>query len=254
MARLNRKNGAVGLIAISIVSHAHGAMVARLVSACLDLRDVSQVIVTKNTPEILKLPVDRRLLVIENSEPKGFGRNHNMAFARCDQPYFCLLNPDIELRSNLFSDLLKSLQQHRAAVVTPIVRDGDGNIEDSIRRFPTVFSLLSKACGGPDGRYAFTHADPAFYPDWFGGMFMLFRSEDFRRLQGFDEKFFLYYEDVDICVRAWKAGMKVLACPSVSVIHNAQRASRRDFRHMKWHAASMLRYFWKHAGRLPKVS
>lgn len=83
---------------------------------------------------------------------------------------------------------------------------------------------------------------------------MLFRSEDFRRLQGFDEKFFLYYEDVDICARAWKSGMKVLACPSVSVIHDAQRASRRNLQHMKWHAASMMRYFWKHAGRLPPVS
>ena len=61
-------------------------------------------------------------------------------------------------------------------------------------------------------------------------------------------------EDVDICVRAWKAGMKVVACPAVSVVHDARRESHRTFRFRYWHIASRARYFYKHWGRLPSVS
>lgn len=84
-------------------------------------------------------------------------------------------------------------------------------------------------------------------------MFMLFRSQDFERLGGFDERYFLYYEDVDICVRAGQQGMRVVACPKVSVVHDARRDSRRSFKHLRWHLASMVRFFWRHWGRLPRV-
>jgi hypothetical protein len=82
-------------------------------------------------------------------------------------------------------------------------------------------------------------------------MFVLFRSADFARLGGFDERFFLYYEDVDICARAWKEGMRVATCPGVSAIHDAQRANRRDWRHMRWQLASMMRYLVRYTGQLP---
>ena len=98
-----------------------------------------------------------------------------------------------------------------------------------------------------------TSGQASFHPEWVAGMFMLFRSQDFARLGGFDEAFFLYYEDVDICVRAWKQGMKIVACPQVSVVHDARRDSHRSARHIRWHLASMVRYFFKHWGRLPHV-
>jgi N-acetylglucosaminyl-diphospho-decaprenol L-rhamnosyltransferase len=85
------------------------------------------------------------------------------------------------------------------------------------------------------------------------GMFLLFRAEAFRDVGGFDAKFHLYYEDVDICARLWKSGWKVMCDPGVTVVHEAQRASRHNFRYMRWHAASMARYFGKHLGRLPLV-
>lgn len=242
------------MIFVSIISHGHGSMVVQLTKRLLQFEEIAHVNVTLNIPESIPLPKSERVTVTENIVPQGFGTNHNVAFSRSNQPYFCLLNPDIELSSNPFPALLGAIRQHQAAIAAPMVLDVHGNIEDSIRRFPTFFSLLSKACGCADGRYEFACSDPAFSPEWVAGMFMLFRSDDFRRLRGFDGKFFLYYEDVDICARAWKAGMKVLACPSVSAIHDAQRASRRNPQHMKWHAASMMRYFWKHAGRLPAVN
>jgi len=78
--------------------------------------------------------------------------------------------------------------------------------------------------------------------DWVAGMFMLFRGDAFRAVGGFDEHFFLYYEDVDICRRLGLFGLATLYVPGVTVIHDAQRESRRNLRLMRIHAASAARY------------
>lgn len=242
------------VISVSIVSHAHGAMVIRLVSSLLTCPEVVQIIVTRNVPEVLALPADSRILVIDNSSPRGFGVNHNAAFQHCRQPFFCPLNPDIELIANPFPQLLALFESDESVALTaPMVRSLDGAQEDSVRHFPTVTSLLRKALSGADGRYSVSPGQASFSPEWVAGMFMLFSSRNFVRLGGFDERFFLYYEDVDICVRAWNAGMRVLVCPSVFVIHDARRDSHRSLRHLRWHLTSMARYFFRHWGRLPRL-
>jgi len=241
------------MIAVSIVSHGHGEMVGRLVRQLLAFPEVAQIILTLNVPESVALPDDARVTVIGNAAPKGFGANHNAAFAGCAQMFFCPLNPDIEFDRNPFPVLSAALGDKRVALVAPVVRSPDGKIEDSMRRFPTPGSLLMKALGGSDGRYVVREGQPEFAPEWVAGMFMLFRSRDFQDLGGFDERFFLYYEDVDICVRAWQKGMRILACPKVSVIHDARRDSRRSLRHLRWHLGSMARFLWKHRGQLPKI-
>lgn len=242
-----------GMIAVSIISHGHGDMVLRLVKSLLSFREVSRILVTLNIPEILSFPQNERIMLIQNASPKGFGANHNAAFEHCQQQFFCPMNPDIELVSNPFSKLTSAIDQSGAALVAPLVIAPDGRVEDSVRHFPTVHSLARKVFGGADGRYPLVAGQANFHPEWVAGMFMLFRGADFKRLGGFDERFFLYYEDVDICVRAWKLGMKITACPQVSVVHDARRDSHRSVRHLRWHLVSMARYFLKHRWRLPRV-
>ncbi len=227
-------------------------MVERLVESLLECDEVTQIIVTRNVPEVLLLPACDRITLLDNTLPKGFGENHNAAFERIKQPFFCPLNPDISLIDNPFRPLLAELRNTGGGIAAPLVLAPDGVVEDSVRRFPTVASLLHKIGGGQGGRYNPKLNDPIFCPDWVAGMFMLFRSEDYEKLGGFDPKFFLYYEDVDICARARKAGMGLIVCPSVAVIHDARRDSHRSLRHLRWHLASMGRYFLKHWGRLPR--
>lgn len=242
------------MIAVSVVSHGHGGMVSRLVAQLAACPEVAQIIVTLNIPETLPaLSSNKVEMVANDGPPRGFGANHNAAFDRCRQPYFCPVNPDIELLGNPFPALLASLVEHDADLAAPLVISPSGQIEDYARRFPTVSRLLGKLFGGDGGCYAIRPADAVFYPEWLAGMFMLFRSKSFAELGGFDEGFFLYYEDVDLCVRAWKAGMRLLTRPDVSVIHDARRESRRKLKYLRWHLASMLRYFSKHLGRLPVV-
>ena len=229
-------------------------MVSNLVGTLLGFPEIARIVVTLNIPELMALPAHSRVQVVENAFPKGFAANHNAAFRQCAEPYFCPLNPDIEFDQNPFPVLLEALCRSGAAVIAPLVKSPQGEIEDSIRRFPTPSSLLRKALGRNDGRYVVQEGQPAFFPEWVGGMFMLFKSRDFGALKGFDEAYYLYYEDVDICLRAWRQGMSVLAFPQVSVIHDARRASRAGLRHLRWHLTSLGRFLWKYWGRLPKVT
>lgn len=229
-------------------------MIVNLASALLALPEVSRILVTLNIPEEVVLPVDARLEIILNSTPQGFGANHNRAFYRSNTSYFCPLNPDVQLNENPFPTLLIALDSGLAGLSAPLVIGTDGGIEDSIRHFPTITGLVKKTAGIDDGSYAITAGQADFHPEWVGGMCMLFRRDVYKKLNGFDEGFFLYYEDVDICIRTWQAGFQVIACPSTTIIHNARRDSHRNIRHLLWHLSSMVRYFWKHFGRLPNVS
>ena len=240
-------------VTISVVSHGHGQMVVQLLEQLLTFKEVAQILLTCNIPEVLDIPSDIRIVLINNISPRGFAANHNAAFALCENSYFCPLNPDIEFIANPFRPLLDALHSYRAALVAPLIVSEDGRVEDSLRRFPTLASLWKKFFWGNDGRYILNSEHCAFSPDWAAGMFLLFRARDFELLGGFDREFFLYYEDVDICARAWNAGMKIVACPFVIVIHKARRESHKNFQFLRWHLKSMARYFWKNWGRLPKV-
>lgn len=233
------------MIEVSIVSHAHAEIVDRVISHVLQLPDVCRVILTQNIPEATNFRGHPNVHIIENSSPKGFGANHNWAFRQVQTPYFCVLNPDIVFKKNPFPELLKCQLETQASIVAPMILNPQGTIEDSIRHFPTVLGLTKKLLGFSDGRYPFFPGQRPFFPDWVAGMFMLFPSCDFARLGGFDEQYFLYYEDVDICKRARRAGMQIAACPSATAIHDARRSSHSSFRYLRWHLASMMRYLYQ---------
>jgi hypothetical protein len=233
-------------ISVSVVSHGQGGLVANLLT---DLHERStadiEVLLTVNIPEVLpfapgsfRFPVQ----VVENDVPKGFGANHNAAFRRSAHDVFCVLNPDIRLPADPFPELLKRLADGRTGVVAPLARSPEGGIEDSARPFPTPIYILRKALfGPPPSDYRAGDADLA--PDWVGGMFMVFPRDAFAAVRGFDERYHLYYEDVDLCARLRLAGREIVFCPSVEVLHDARRQSRHSLRYLGWHVASMLRFF-----------
>lgn len=242
------------MVAVSIVSHAHGAMVARLVSQLLEFPEISKIIVTKNIAEMLILPASAIIHIIENKSPKGFGENHNFAFTKISEKYFCPLNPDIKFISNPFPGLIEDIKLNNVQLVAPLVLNEDGDVEDSVRYFPTPSSIIKKLVFKNQGHYRFSQNENIFSPEWVAGMFMFFRSSSYKKLNGFDEKYFLYYEDVDICIRLWRNGMVLIVDPSICVIHDARRASRTNLLHMKIHLKSMLLYFFRYFRRLPLLT
>lgn len=243
-------------VRLSMVSHGQAHLANRFLQDLRGVTEVAELVAVQNLPDTpLVVPAGLGMNHWTNDTPLGFAANHNRAYVGCQQPYFCVANPDIRLSSNPFPGLLEAMKDPRVGLVAPLVLSPQGVPEDNARRFPTPWNLGLKLLGLDDGRH---HLHPVTHPapepvQWVAGMFLLFRSEAFQDVGGFDAKFHLYYEDVDICARLWKAGWKVVCDPGVTVIHEAQRASRHNPRYMRWHAASMARYFFKHLGRLPTV-
>lgn len=245
------------LITVSVVSHGQSELVGKLLEDLARCPSVSEIILTQNIPEreiVCPTSLLSSVRVIRNDQPLGFAANHNQAFKLCGNPMFAVINPDIRFKGDPFPLLMDTIAESDAGITAPAVRDTHGALEDSVRRFPSFSGLVSKALGLSTGLICFDDGYEECCPDWVAGMFMLFRRDAYADLAGFDEGFFLYYEDVDICVRAWRAGMKIVVCPSVSVVHDARRDSHRSMRHMRWHLTSMARYFAKHWGRLPRVN
>lgn len=242
-------------VTISIVSHGHAAMLPLLLADIAACPEVARVILTLNIPEQdFAISQSEQLLIISNVKPKGFGANHNAAFFQHTRtPYFVVLNPDIRIPDNVFPSLIQCLEKEDVALVAPRVLSPLGLVEDSARRFPSPVGLALKALGLDDGHLEYRGKEPCITVPWVAGMFMMLRSIDFKATHGFDEGYFMYYEDVDLCTRLWSARRGVHLQHFVSVVHDARRASRHDLRHMTWHLVSMVRYFAKHFSRLPKV-
>jgi hypothetical protein len=233
-------------ISVSIIVHRQADLAFKLLEDLNQLGQIDlEILLTVNVPETIafsdrdfKFPVS----FIWNRNPQGFGANHNQAFKRMQGHYFCIANPDIRLLTNPFLALIQVLSNQRTAACAPIIKNERGHQEDSIRRFPTPASILAKSLGlWPRIEYP-CQTEP-FYCDWAAGMFLMFKPRVFSAIDGFDERYHLYYEDVDICARLKIAGYHIMACPSVSVIHNARRESHRNLNYMKWHLQSMLRFF-----------
>lgn len=234
-------------ISISVVSHAQIGLINNLLRDIEEhCRDSSlELILTLNLNEALPPCLDSfsyPIKVVRNATPKGFAANHNQAFTHAMGRYFCVMNPDIRLNNNPFHRLLACLKDQSVGVVAPLVLGASGEIEDSARRFPSPLKILCKVFGGCKGS-DYAVKDVPIYPDWVGGMFMLFPYGIFERLGGFDRRYFLYYEDVDLCARLRLLGFEVVICPQATVIHHAQRSSHRNFRYLRWHLRSMMRFF-----------
>jgi len=235
------------LVSISIVSHRHGALLPGLLKDIERFCKDVEVLLTINVPESLAFTEGEfrfPLRILRSAVPRGFGANHNAAFGQANGRYFCVLNPDIRLDANPFPALIDALGRDQAGVVAPKIVNAQGQVENNARRFPTLSVVLRKALAGAQP-HDYDIAGEPLHPDWVAGMFMLFRSEVFRGIGGFDERYFLYYEDVDLCLRLRRRGHAAVLEPRAVARHDARRASHRDARHFLWHARSLARFLYR---------
>ncbi len=230
---------------LSVVSHGQAALVRQLLAdlELLHPADV-EVLLTLNIPE------DERefpactfpIRLIRNGRPQGFGANHNAAFAMSRGQYFVVVNPDIRLPQLSLDHLREVIGLDRTGACAPLVINSGGRLEDSARRFPTLRRLLRRVVFR-DRALDYEWRDEPQAVDWVAGMFVMFRREAFEQVEGFDDRrFFMYFEDVDICLRLKRMGWAVRIQPAVRVVHDARRASKRELKHLWWHLTSAARY------------
>jgi GT2 family glycosyltransferase len=243
-------------ITLSVVSHGHGTLLKQLLDdldACDSLAG-TRVLITLNLPgEALEPRAYRRIVpvVIRNKSPAGFGANHNAAFRHCGTPWFAVLNPDLRVETDVFPGLVQAAESDgRVAAASPSVVNPRGDIEDHVRANLTLTSLLRRRRGIREQIDTRAHSalPGRFY--WLAGMFVVFRASAYRAIGGFDERYFLYCEDYDICARLCLAGHALAVDPRLQVVHDARRDSHRSLRHLKRHVVSLLKVwcssaFWR---------
>ncbi|AGW91657.1 hypothetical protein N234_16635 [Ralstonia pickettii DTP0602] len=228
------------LLTASVVSHHQDALLVQLLPQLLAIPSM-QIVLTINAGGGNFEALDPRIRVIHNAHPKGFGANHNAAFALCQTPYFAVLNPDLRLTDTTFAPLLSCVSE-APGVAGPHVFSPAGTIEDSARRLPSIARLVARRIAGkssPDYDISIARQQV----DWVAGMCLMFDSESFRAVGGFDERYHLYCEDVDICLRLHLMHRQVNWVKDATVIHDARRSSRRRLRYIWWHLSSMMRLF-----------
>jgi GT2 family glycosyltransferase len=259
-------------IVFSIVSHGHGEIILRslefLVQALKgDLLKEVTVVITLNIPEEkFKIELGKisglNLYIIENSIRKGFGENHNSAFNFIKEKnqfeWFAVMNPDIYCPSNtqaLWIDLIENNFSNSIAMVCPIQTDRYGAIQDFARQLPTPSALFVRYFSKIFSNNNAGNLRPDFF-DWVNGAFMIFRKDFYFNLSGFNTRYYMYCEDVDVCLRLKNHGGEIFI-HKYEVIHDARRDSRKKLSHIYWHLISIFKlwtsfsywsYWWSKRG------
>ena len=168
---------------------------------------------------------------IDSKENLGFGKGCNLAEKHATKPYLFFINPDTIISKNAFREMLNFMEEHPdAGTVGCRILNEDGSLQWACRRsFPTIVSAVSKTIGlaalFPKSKtlasYNMTYADPDEMTevDAISGSFFCIRRDVYEKLNGFDEDFFMYGEDLDLCFRTKQMGLKNYYTPVTNILH-----------------------------------
>jgi len=230
---------------------------------------VQEVIVVDNastdgSPEMVAAEFPKATL-LQTGENLGFARANNIGILQASGDYLALVNSDVELHADCFQQLITYLEAHpEAGLVGPKVIGGDGQLQRTCRRLPTVWNTFCRtlALDGPFGRWPLFSGREMRHWDHqslkevevLSGCFWLARKSAVAQVGGLDERFFFYAEDVDWCKRFWDAGWKVVFVPQATATHyGGASSSNAPLRY----SIEMLRanlIFWrKHHGWFGQV-
>lgn len=199
------------------------------------------------------------LALISNSRNAGFGSANNQVFKQWEADWYLVTNPDVRpARGSLGSLLKQAAFRPRLGAMGVRLRYPDGRPQYSCRRYPTLRSVLLRGLLPEDKAARFrviqnylmmeTAPETPTPVDWMLGSCLLLRAEALKQVGGFDEGFFMYYEDIDLCFRLRKAGWRVEYHPGVEWVHDYRRESARQGRlKLKGiHFYSAMRFLAKH--------
>lgn len=234
-------------------------------------------ILTQAVNSFLSTPLEKRLYLIDNSktdylrkfyisaeityihtgENLGFGKGHNLILEELEEisSYHLILNPDTYFNSDVIPLLIDCLEKDQSiGIAAPKILYPNGDFQKSIRRFPKIQDFLIRRIPGFGSVFksAFKRAN---YLDQLGerqmeveavsGCFQLFRTSIFLKVQGFDSRYFMYMEDIDICRKVHNIGLRVVYLPTAIVYHHSEYGSKKEFKLLWAHIRSIIKYFVK---------
>lgn len=244
-----------------------------IISASIVLykEDINELQKTVNC--FLSIPLSKKLFLIDNS-PKsdiqnrfknpeieyisngkniGFGAAHNKILLSIENrsKYHLILNPDVTFEAEGIQILIDVLSKNEnVSMIAPKVVFPSGDHQFSCRRYPSTIELLARRLGVfkqvvSRGVYKDIDTKTPFNPEYITGCFQLYKTKDFVSIKGFDERYFLYMEDVDICKKIDAIGKKKLYYPKVTITHILKQGSSKSIILFFYHLKSAIKYFLK---------
>jgi GT2 family glycosyltransferase len=187
----------------------------------------------------------------------GFGSAHNKIMNKIKSlsKYHLILNPDVSFKDEVIPNLIIELEKDvNVAMIAPKVLFPDKTHQYSCRRYPSVQELLARRFTFlkpifkeviSRGTYRDKDLNEPFFAEYITGCFHLYKTEDFVLLNGFDERYFLYMEDVDVCKKIDALGKKKLYYPNEEIIHVLKQGSSKSINLFFRHTSSAIKYFLK---------
>ena len=255
-------------LTITIVSYHNEADVEKAVATIEQFTPVDirkQIFVVDNTDksdalsdkqknvEILKALAKQYsdVTYVETGKNLGFGGGHNYVLSELNSKFHAIVNPDILLTEDAFSTILEFMNDESIGMCVPRLVDEKGELLSVYRRELTVWDMFLRMFlkGAFKKRQAYHTMQDSDYSKPFDvpfaqGSFLVIRTELFKRLGGFDERYFLYMEDADLCKRVNEVS-RLVYCPDATVVHKWERGSHKSGKLFKLHVQSMVSYFSK---------
>ena len=232
---------------------------------------------SKTIDSFLNIPISKRLFIVDNSPSDvlknkfnhsdidyifvgnniGFGAGHNRIINQIKKlsTYHLILNPDVSFKPSTVPNLIEIIEKNEdLALISPKVLFPNGTHQYTSRRYPTFPELIIRSITFlkyifpsiiKKGEYGDKDLSQPFYPDFLHGCFQLYKTDCFVQLKGFDERYFLYMEDVDICRRIDALGKKKLYYPKEEIVHILKKDSSKNLKLFLIHLKSSIKYFKK---------
>lgn len=202
------------------------------------------------------------VLFVRTGKNLGMGGGNNAGFKKASGSFVLILNPDTMVCPDAIRFLFSFIKDREdVGIVGPKLLNPDESLQYSCLRFPKLLTpvfrrtFLGRFASQHLERYLMTDFDHENIRDvdWMIGSCLMIRSDFFRKINGFDERFFMYFEDTDLCRRAWRSGYRVVYYPQATVIHDHARGSARKrwfiapftSRLAREHIRSWFKYSWK---------
>ena len=212
-----------------------------MLHACLEGIHAWHVIVVDNassdgTAEMVRAEFPE-VRLIENRQNLGFAAACNQGIAACDHPFVLLLNPDTLVTEGALRGLLDVMEtQPNLGACGPRILNSDGTPQASVRRFPTLRTLVYDELGLSSVfpklfkgyRLSSWPLETTREVDQLGGSCLMLRRAALDKIGVLDERFFMYFEEVDLCRRLWDAGWRVLYVYNITIIHAGGQSSKTD--------------------------
>ena len=227
-----------------------------LFSICENLPAIlrTEVIIVNNDEE----PLDKAIAdigsgfavrIVEIGKNIGFGSAHNAGFRQSRGEYILFLNPDAKIAPSVLDKMLDAFaEDEKIGIVGPLLVDSAGQVQpDCFGAHRTLLSTIKDKIFERKEKQALA-GEKVFKADWVSGGSMMIRRDVFEKTGGFDENFFMYFEDVDLCARARKSGSIVAIHPAARIFHESGKSFASEREKKKHYYASQDYYFRKHFG------